>query len=128
VVARGAGFATVGLTGLLVNSGLMWLAVGSGIFSMSYLVAAVIATQGSSTWNFTLVDRFVYAGPKRSTALRRWTGFLAMSNLVLLLRIPMLALLVGGLGMHYLVANALTLLVGFFARFSGQERLSLQRR
>ena len=33
---------------------------------MNYLVAAVIATQGSSTWNFALIDTLVYRGPKRS--------------------------------------------------------------
>jgi len=50
-----------------------------------------------------------------------------MSNAFLLLRIPMLAALVTMLGLHYLVANAITLMVGFALRFSGQERLTLAK-
>jgi dolichol-phosphate mannosyltransferase len=50
-----------------------------------------------------------------------------MSNVVLIVRIPLLALLVSGLGLHYLVANAMTLMLGFMARFASQERLTLRR-
>jgi dolichol-phosphate mannosyltransferase len=39
----------------------------------------------------------------------------------------MLALLVSGLGMHYLAANLLTLLVTFVARFLASDRLIFQK-
>ena len=127
VLARVASFGAVGVTGIFVNSFLMWLLASPYLLGLNYLLAAVIATQGSSTWNFALVDSVVYRGPKRLTRLRRWLGFLGLSNVVLVLRIPLLALLVSTLGVHYLIANALTLLFGFLLRFSGQERLTLAK-
>jgi hypothetical protein len=48
-----------------------------------------------------------------------------MSNMVLLLRIPFLALLVSVLNVHYLIANVLTLFLGYLVRFRSQERLTL---
>jgi dolichol-phosphate mannosyltransferase len=121
-VGRVISWTAVGLSGLVVNSLAMWgLAAG---LSVNYLFAAVAATQISSTWNFTWVDNWVFRGAKRSTLPRRWFAFLSMSNMALVLRIPMLALFVSVLGMHYLVANTLTLLLTFFTRFAAQERLS----
>ena len=122
---RGAGFAAVGLTGLVVNLGVMWVLADPRALHVNYLVAAVLSTQLSSTWNFVLIDNLVYRGPKRLTAPRRWLGFLVMSNGVLLLRIPLLALLVSSLGLHYLFASALTLVLGYLVRFRTQERLTL---
>ncbi|MGZ4480256.1 MAG: glycosyltransferase [Nocardioidaceae bacterium] len=127
MVGRGLGFMSVGVTGLFVNTALMWALVETPHLALGYVLAAAIATQGSSAWNFAWIDRLVYAGPKHSTFMRRGLGFMAMSNVMLLLRIPLLALLVSGIGVHYLIANVLTLLVGFLARFSAQERLTLRR-
>ena len=127
VLARGATFGAVGVTGIFVNSLLMWVLASPRLLGLNYLVAAVIATQGSSTWNFALVDTVVYRGPKRLTRARRWLGFLGLSNAVLVLRIPLLALLVSALGVQYLIANAFTLMLGFLLRFSGQERLTLEK-
>ena len=127
VLARIASFGAVGVTGIFVNSLLMWLLASPELLGLNYLLAAVIATQGSSTWNFALIDTVVYRGPKRLTRLRRWLGFLGLSNAVLVLRIPLLALLVSVFGVHYLIANAFTLMFGFLLRFSGQERLTLAK-
>jgi len=127
VAGRALMFGCVGLTGLVVNSLLLWVLASPQVLGINYLAAAVLATQGSSTWNFGLVDSVVYRGPKRLTRFRRWLGFLGLSNVVLLVRIPVLALLVTGLGVHYLIANAATLLFGFLLRFSGQERLTLEK-
>lgn len=123
-VSRALVFGVVGLTGLAVNTALMWL-LADGRLGLNYLVAAIIATQGSSTWNFALTDSLVYRGPKRYTPARRWLAVLGLNNAVLVARIPLLAALVTGLGMHYLAANLITLSLGFLVRFSGQERLSL---
>ena len=125
MLRRGAGFAAVGFTGLFVNLLVTWLLVDRTTLGINYLIGAAIATQISSTWNFALVDNLVYSGEKRLTALRRWLGFMAMSNLVLLLRIPLLAVLVSTLHVHYLVATLLTLFLGYAVRFQSQERLTL---
>jgi len=127
VVTRGVAFGSVGVTGIFVNSALMWLLADPTTLGLNYLISAAVATQLSSSWNFGLIDSIVYRGPKRLTRMRRWLGFLGMSNAVLLLRVPMLAGLVSLLGMHYLVANGITLMAGFLVRFSGQERLTLAK-
>ncbi len=123
---RGLGFATVGATGLFVNLALMWLLADPTTLAINYAIAAILATQLSSTWNFLLTDTVVYRGPKRLTPLIRWLGFMGMSNLILLLRLPLLALFISVLGMHYLIATALTLLLGFVVRFKSQERLTIK--
>lgn len=122
---RSIGFAAVGVTGLFVNMLATWLLADPATLAVNYVFAAIVATQISSTWNFFLIDRLVYPGPKRLTAKHRWAGFLGMSNLVLLARIPVLALLVAVLGVHYLVATGATLLAGFLVRFRSQERLTI---
>jgi dolichol-phosphate mannosyltransferase len=122
---RAVSFAAVGVTGLGVNLLAMWLLADPATLHLYYLAAAVLSTQASSTWNFLLVDRLVYRGPKRGTAVGRYAGFLTASNAVLLLRVPVLALLVGGLHVHYLLATSLTLFLGYFIRFRSQERLTL---
>jgi dolichol-phosphate mannosyltransferase len=122
---RGVGFAGIGVTGLLVNMAVMWLLADPTTLHMNYLIAAVLTTQLSSSWNFGLVDSLVYRGPKRLTKLSRYLGFMMMSNTVLLLRIPVLALLVSLLSVHYLIANVLTLFLGYLVRFRSQERLTL---
>ena len=120
---RGAGFAAVGLSGLGVNLLMMWLLADPRTLHLNYLLAAALTTQIASSWNFALVDTLVYRGAKRLSRLSRYLGFMAMSNAVLLLRIPFLALLVSVLGVHYLAANVLTLALGFLVRFRSQERI-----
>jgi glycosyltransferase involved in cell wall biosynthesis len=124
-LGRGLGFAAVGTTGIAVNGLLLWLLADPATLHLNYLVGAVIATQVSTTWNFLLVDLLVYRAAKRGTRTGRWLGFLAASNAVQLLRLPALALLVSVLGVHYLVANLLTLALSFLFRFAASERLIL---
>ena len=53
-IGRATVFGLVGVSGLAVNSVLLWfLAEPAGI---GYLVAAALATQGSTTWNFLLAE------------------------------------------------------------------------
>ena len=52
------GFGLVGLSGLAVNQLVVLAAHRSGPFWISW--AAILATQGSTIWNFVLNDRFVY--------------------------------------------------------------------
>jgi putative flippase GtrA len=114
-------FATVGASGIAINQLLLWLWVGGS--GRHYLVGAVVATQGSTTWNFLLTERWVF--PSRGRR-RRWSRcwlFLAMNNAALLLRVPLLALLTSGLGLHYLASNFLTLVGLFLLRFVVSDRL-----
>ena len=94
-------FASVGVTGILVNQLILWLWVAGG--EHHYLLGAVVATQGSSTWNFCLTERWVFpaAGGRRLGG--RFLLFLGMNNSTLLLRVPLLALLTSFLGINYLL-------------------------
>jgi glycosyltransferase involved in cell wall biosynthesis len=123
---RALGFAAVGLSGVAVNSAALWLLADPANLGANYLVAAVTATQVSTTWNFLLTDAVVYRGPKRLGPARRYLTFSAASNVMLLVRVPLLAVLVSGFGMHYLVANLITLLLSFAARFATADRLIYQ--
>jgi dolichol-phosphate mannosyltransferase len=114
-------FALVGTTGLVVNQALLWSAVAMG--HLNYVLGAVLATQGSTTWNFLLLDRWVFPERKERSGLSRYLTFSGVNNLTLLLRVPMLALLVSLLHVHYLIANVVTLVVLFASRFVVSDRL-----
>lgn len=120
-VRRLAGFGAVGASGIAVNSAA--LAMLAGPAHLHYLLAATLATQASTTWNFLWLDRVVFAGAKRHAPLWRFLSFAAVNNALLLLRLPLLGLLVSVVGIGYLVANALTLALLFASRFVTSERL-----
>ncbi|MFC1411855.1 glycosyltransferase [Streptacidiphilus sp. N1-12] len=117
---RAIAFALVGLSGVLPNLGLLRLLTsGAG---MHYLPAEVLANQGALLWNFALLELTVF----RDRRTRHWASragrFWLLGNADLLLRVPLLALLVGGLGMGVLWATALSLVVSFAVRFLIAER------
>jgi len=125
--ARGGGklltiarFGLVGLSGLVVNQLLLWLWVTR--VGGHYLVGAVVATQGSTLWNFLLIERLVFLHAKARRPAVRLISFMIVNNSTLLLRVPMLALLTSVFGIHYLVSNLITLLVLFVLRFGLSDR------
>jgi dolichol-phosphate mannosyltransferase len=101
-------FATVGISGLAVNMAL--LAALTEIGGMYFLLSAALATQGSTLWNFVLTERWVFRDREN-----RWGGvprvamYFLMNNAAFALRGPMLFVLVSSLGMHYLLANLISL-------------------
>lgn len=120
---RTVGFAAVGATGLIVNQLLLW-AMAGGALRFDLLVAAFLATQGSSVWNFVLSDRFVFSGAKTRSLPARFLGFMAVNNVTtVFLRLPLLAVLVSVVGIHYLIANLVTLILLFSSRFVVSDRL-----
>jgi putative flippase GtrA len=118
-------FGVVGVSGLFVNTLLMWLFVSKG--HVHYLPAAALATQGSTLWNFLWTDRTVYRGPKRRSLPDRTVRFFLLNNAALLARLPIMALLVEVLAMQYLVANVLTLFLLFLTRFLASDQLIFSR-
>ena len=116
------GFALVGASGILVNQAILWALVEFG--HLNYLLGAVIATQGSTTWNFLLNEVWVFRGrTSRDGVFRRFLAFAGINNLALLARAPLLAFFTSVVGLHYLVANLLTLVLLFAVRFSISDRL-----
>jgi putative flippase GtrA len=113
-------FGLVGLSGLAVNQLMLWLWVTR--VGGHYLVGAVVATQGSTLWNFLLIERLVFLHAKARRPAVRLISFMTVNNSTLLLRVPMLALLTGTFGIHYLVSNPITLVVLFVLRYALSDR------
>jgi putative flippase GtrA len=114
-------FAAVGATGIAVNAIAMWMLVGLG--HITYLVGAGLATQASTTWNWAFTELYVFPGDKPGRWQRRYLSFSAVNNALLLARLPILALLVSEFGVHYLVANLMTLAAVFLGRFVVSDRV-----
>lgn len=116
-------FAAVGISGIIVNT--LLTALFTELFGLFYIVSATLATQGSSLWNFGLTEGWVFRhrGLQRARLGWRLFGFLAMNNAALVLRGPLIALLVGWFGVHYLIANGVSLLVIVMLRYTVADRL-----
>ncbi|MEK6228231.1 MAG: glycosyltransferase family 2 protein [Actinomycetota bacterium] len=114
---RFARFGAVGASGLVVNTAL--LAVLTDVVGLFYVVSAVIATQGSTLWNFGLTERWVFGdrSHKRSAGTRL-ALFLLMNNAALAVRGPLLIVLTSGLGVHYVVSNVLSVAALTLVRFA----------
>jgi dolichol-phosphate mannosyltransferase len=119
-VVSGSQFATVGALGLVVNQVLLWFLhdiLGIG----NVLVAAALATQGSTTFNFIGTEAWVFGSRRVGGAagiLKRFVVYDAVNSTALLVRLPLLAFLTTGfMHMNYLVANLITLVMLTLVRF-----------
>jgi dolichol-phosphate mannosyltransferase len=103
---RFAKFCLVGLSGVLVNMGLLWLLTEfAGLF---YLLSAAISIESSIISNFTLNDYFTFRD-RRSPTLKSFLSRLVKFNLVslagLALNMGVLGLLTEVFGVYYLLSN-----------------------
>jgi dolichol-phosphate mannosyltransferase len=113
-------FATIGLSGVVVNTA--GLAVLAGALEVDYALAAVLATQLSTAWNYGLTERWVFRG--RDCRRRGWHRaalFFATNDVALVARIPLLVALTSGLGLNYLVSNLVSLGALMLVRFGIAE-------
>jgi dolichol-phosphate mannosyltransferase len=117
LVARFGRFGVVGATGLAVN--MLLIAVFADVAGLYYVAAAILATQGSTLWNFCLTELWVFQDRqhRRSGAARAGMFFL-VNNVALVLRVPMLFALTTGLGVHYLWSNLISLVSLTIARYA----------
>ncbi len=114
-IASWVRFGLVGLSGLLVNQ--ILVVVATELLGIYYLVSAVLATVGSSTWNFFWADTWAFADRGvRGSRSNRYLAFLGLNFGLLVLRVPMLWGLTDGLGLHYALSNAISLVVLFLFR------------
>ncbi|MGN6792732.1 MAG: glycosyltransferase [Streptosporangiaceae bacterium] len=112
-------FGAVGVSGLAVNTAALWFFLQ--LAGWNHLLAAALATQFSTAWNFALVDGLVYRRRALGSRLGRAARFFTMNNLLLLARLPVLQLLVIS-GVGVLIANAITLTLLFVVRFVVSDR------
>jgi putative flippase GtrA len=109
-------FGLVGISGIVVNQLIFSSFIQLG--GLAYLLAAIVATQVSSTWNFVWTEHWVFDTRGTSQpALSRFFAFMVMNNLTLLARIPALWVLVGAMHVSTSWANLATLVGLFAARF-----------
>jgi dolichol-phosphate mannosyltransferase len=117
VLARFGRFGVVGVSGLVVNT--LLLAVLAGPLGIGYIAAAILATQGSTLWNFNLTELWVFADRQHRRSWSQRIGmFFLMNNAALPLRVPIIFVLTSALGMHYLVSNLVSLLALTLLRFA----------
>ncbi|WP_330338113.1 glycosyltransferase family 2 protein [Streptomyces sp. NBC_00557] len=119
--ARMVGFGLIGASGFVPNLlGLRALTAAG----LHYLPAEILANQLGVAWNFLLIEQLLFRDRR---AHRRWWDrlgrFALLANADLVLRIPLIALLVGRFGMGALPATALALVLTFVLRFAGTEAL-----
>jgi putative flippase GtrA len=101
-------FLLVGLSGLAVNSAAFLLLYDYA--HVHYLVAAIFSTQFSTTWNFLLVERWVYSHRDLRTGVwPRFWKFAVVNNLSLLLRGPAMIVLVSYFKLMPALANVVAL-------------------
>jgi dolichol-phosphate mannosyltransferase len=114
--SRSAGaFGLVGLTGIGVNQ-LLLAALVDGAH-VNYLLAAVLASGGSSTWNFLLTEHWVFRRRRRTGALKRFMGYSALTLASTPLRLPILYVLTSLHGVHYLLSNLVAIATVFGGRY-----------
>jgi putative flippase GtrA len=122
-------FVLVGLSGLLVNS--LALALATDLFSIYYLLSAVIATQSSTLWNFLLTEIWVFGDRREQRDRAGWLGrmlmFFVMNNLALALRGPMIYGLTSYAGVHYLLSNLISLVALMGIRYAFADNLIWKR-
>jgi len=114
-LTKGGRFLLVGLLGIGVNQFLLWAIVE--LTGLNYLLAAIIASQGSTAFNFAGVEAWVFRGGGRPGIVRRFLAFDVLNSLALLLRLPMLFVLTSGLHVHYLLSNLVAIGVLTAVRF-----------
>lgn len=115
-LARAAKFGIVGVLGLAIN--LAAQAAFIELFGLNYLVAAILATQVSSTANFLMAESWVFdAGSAPAGRGWRYLAFMGMNNAALVLRAPVMWFLTSRLGLHYTFSNFMSLAAMTLIRF-----------
>lgn len=118
-------FALIGLSGLIPNAFALWQL--TAMAGMHYVPAAIIATQVAIAWNLVLTE-WLFRKRRHRAPASRVLRFFLLGNADLVLRVPALAILVDEVGVHYLVANVVTLVVSFLVRFAVVDRVIYARR
>ncbi|MFD5076144.1 glycosyltransferase [Streptomyces sp. NPDC058371] len=120
-VARMVVFGLIGATGFVPNLLGLYALTAVG---MHYVPAEILANQLGVAWNFLLIEHLLFRERRRHrTWWDRVGRFALIANADLVLRIPLIALLVGEFGMGALTATAVALVTTFVLRFTGTEAL-----
>ncbi|HEX7265080.1 MAG TPA: GtrA family protein [Candidatus Dormibacteraeota bacterium] len=124
---RLASFSMVGGVGVVVNNGLLFLLVERG--HMNVILAGVLATEAAIINNFVLNDAFTFRGvnPDKSY-VRRLISYNGLTLGGLVISVATLGFLHYVLGVHYLVANVLSIAPGMLWNYASNHRWTWSRR
>jgi len=111
-----AGFLTVGLSGVVVNTIVLSLLTATAV-GLPYLVASVIATHVAILWNFLLLERFVFRGTPGRTFLSTFPRFWCVNAALLPVQLGLLALAVEVGRIPPVPANVIVLALVFLVRY-----------
>jgi dolichol-phosphate mannosyltransferase len=110
-------FALVGLSGLLVNSLVLYLVTAQ--LDIYYLVSVAIATVASTLWNFGLNEAWVFRSRSgASDRVRRLGMFFTLNIAALGLRSPVIFVMTSWMGIHYIASNLISLVLMTVLRFA----------
>lgn len=107
-------FLLAGLSGVFVNQAALWLLTDQ--VGVHYVLSAALATGASTTWNFALIERWVYRADSKGRT-RRFLLFAGLNVAWLFARAPLLVLFTEVLALHYLLSNLLTIGLATLTRF-----------
>lgn len=115
-VGRAGIFAGVGAFGAVLNLLLMGFLLGNGAH---YVLAAIIAAELTIVSNFLMQERLVFGADlhKVNSRITRFLHSFAFNNVEALLRLPVLMFAVETLMVDSVIAQGLTLLAAFTARY-----------
>lgn len=115
-------FGLVGVSGLLINS--LLLAFWTETIGIFYMLSLILATQGSTLWNFVLSEHLVFRSiHSRQGELSRAARFFLMNNGALITRGPVVFLLTSTLGLNYLISNIVSMAMILVVRFALADSL-----
>jgi dolichol-phosphate mannosyltransferase len=118
-------FGLVGLSGIALNQVLLAGLVTGG--HINYLLAALLASVGSSTSNFLLTELWVFRARRRGGMLSRFMSYLLLTFASTPLRLPILYVLTSLHGVHYLVSNLVAIVAVFGGRYLVSDLLIWRR-
>lgn len=110
-------FAAVGASGVVVNLGLLWLLTER--VGWPPLASAAVSVEASIITNFLLDDRFTFHDRRSGRRLVRMGRFNLLSIGALAINLSTFFVLHNLMGIHYLVAEAVAIVVSFGANYLG---------
>lgn len=112
-------FCLVGLSGIIVNQGLLWLLTEKA--NLYYLFSGFISIESSIITNFFLNDIWTFKKQRKSILMRRLAKFNLARILTLLINLFVLWILTT-LGMNYLISNLIGIAVATLLAYSISSR------
>jgi len=113
-------YGAVGALGVVVNELVLWLLVREGI--TGYVLGALLGTQAAIVFNFGVAHLWVFGNATAQSLRSRFWKYWSLCNALFFVSVPLLALLVSGAGVNYVVANLAVIGAQFVIRLVVSDR------